>query len=108
MLGAAFGTFLGNRHEGPAMMAFEPAPESVLDEPGRAVRALEAEAAFAAERDRRIAAAIKKQERLLATCKRFGEGIDQDRREPAPALGRIVPHVDGGELRQAGGLVARS
>ena len=59
-------------------MAFEPATKSVLDEPGRAVRALEAEAAFAAERHRGIAAAIKKQERLLAACKRLGDRIDED------------------------------
>src|SRR5262245_40774014 len=107
ILGAAFGTLLGDGHERPAMMAFEPAPESVFDEPRRAVRALEAETAFAAERHRRVAAAIEKKEHLLAAPKRLGDGIDEDRREPAPALRRIAPHVDGGELRQAGRLVTR-
>src|SRR5262245_58543004 len=108
VLGAAFGTVLGDRHERPAMVALEPASESVLDEPGRAVRALEPEAAFAAERHRRIAAAIEKEKRLLAALKRLGDGIDEDGREPAPALVRIAPHVDRGKLRQTRSLVARS
>ena len=42
------------------------AAEAVLDQPGRAVRALEAVAAGAAERERRIAAPVEEEERLLA------------------------------------------
>ena len=107
MLGAAFGAGLGDRHEGPAMMAFEPAAESVLDQPGGAIRAFESEAAFAAERPRRITAAIEEEEILLAALKRLRDRIDENGREPAPALGRACPHVDGGDLRKAGAVRAR-
>ena len=48
------------------MVTLEAAAEPVLDQPRRAVRAFEAEAASPAERDRRIAAPIQEQERLLA------------------------------------------
>ena len=106
MLGPAIRACLGDRHESPAMVAFEPAAESVLDQPGRAVRAFEFEAAFPAERHRRIAAAIEEQQRLLAARKRLGDRIDENGREPAPALGRIRAHVDGGDGGKAGRLVA--
>ena len=88
------------------MMAFEPAAESVLDQPGRAVRAFELEAAFPAERHRRIAATVQEQQRLLAAPERLGDRIDENRREPAPALGRICAHVDRGDGGKTGGLVA--
>ena len=88
------------------MMAFEPAAEPVLDEPGRTVRTFELEAAFAAERDRRIAAAVQEQESLLSAPKRLGDRIDQDRREPFAALGWRGAHVDGSDGRQSVSLVA--
>ena len=50
MLSAAIRADLGDRREGAAMVAFEPPAKAVLDEPGRAVRAFEFEAAFPAER----------------------------------------------------------
>ena len=67
MLGAAMRALLRDGDELTAMMAFEPAPEPVLNEPGRAVRAFELEAAFAADGDRRIAAPVQEQESLLST-----------------------------------------
>ena len=68
MLGAAMRALLRDGNELAAMMAFEPAPEPVLNEPGRAIRAFEFEAAFAADGDRRIAAAVQEQESLLAAA----------------------------------------
>ena len=53
-----------------AMMADQRVAEAVLDQPGRAVRALEAMAAGAAEGQRRIAAPVEEQERLLARGQR--------------------------------------
>ena len=49
-----------------AMVADERGAEAVLDQPGRAVRALEPVAAGAAEGERRIAAPVEEQKRLLA------------------------------------------
>ena len=54
------------RHGEAAMMADQLLAEAVIDQPGVAVRAGEAKAAGAAQRQRRIAAAIEKQQRLLA------------------------------------------
>ena len=48
-----------------AMMADQRPAEAVVDQPGRAVRALEAVAAIAAQRQRRIAAPVQEQQRLL-------------------------------------------
>ena len=110
MLGARnSGRSRAMRHEGPAMVAFEPAAESVLDQPGRAVRAFESEAAFPAERHRRIAAAIEEEERLLAARQ-----ASRPPRRPAtgesqrPRSGGSLPHVDGRDRREACRLVARA
>ena len=54
-----------------AMVADERAAEAMLDQPGRAVGALEAMAAGAAERERRIAAPVEEQQRLLAARQRL-------------------------------------
>ena len=58
------------RHRKAAVMADEPPPEAVIDEPGVAIRAGKAIAAGAAERERRIAAPIEKQQRLLLAFER--------------------------------------
>src|SRR5262245_49161061 len=105
MLGAAFRAGLGDRNELAAMVAFESVAEPVFDQPSRAIRALEFEAAVATHRDRRIAAAIEKQKRLLAASQRFGYGIDQHPRQPLAALGRVGAHVYGGDGGKAGSLV---
>ena len=55
------GTKIGAPFDMAAMMAHEGAAEAVLDEPGRAIGTLEAMAAGAAERQRRIAAPVEKQ-----------------------------------------------
>ena len=63
---AAFGAGLGRRHDMPAMVAGEAVHQPVLDHPGGAVGALEAVAAVAAQGQRREAAAVEEQQRLLA------------------------------------------
>ena len=65
---AAFRAGLGPLFVMAAMMADELAAKAVLDQPARAVRALEAVAADAAERQRRIAAPVEEQQRLLAAA----------------------------------------
>src|SRR6478752_1678327 len=56
------------------MVADELPAEAVIDQPGVAVRAGEAEAAGAAERERRIAAAVEEEQRLLTA---FDCGLDR-------------------------------
>src|SRR6478672_4006029 len=55
--GVTVRTFRRRRHREAAMMADQPFAEAVIDQPGIAIRALQAEAAGTAERERRIAAA---------------------------------------------------
>src|SRR3546814_14189810 len=62
----AFGAEPRRRHDMAAMMAGEAVDEAVLDHPCGAVRALDAVAAGAAERQRREAAAIEEEKALLA------------------------------------------
>src|SRR3546814_8600196 len=69
----------------------------MLDHPCGAVRALDAVAAGAAQGQRREAAAVEEQQALLALAEPVGERVDQRRRQPAAAVGRVGPHVDRGE-----------
>ena len=62
---AAVRAGLGPRLEVAAVVAHQHAAEAVLDQPGRAVGALEAVAAGPAQRQRRIAAPVEEQQRLL-------------------------------------------
>jgi hypothetical protein len=80
----AGGAGLRHRLVVAAMVALQLASEPVLDQPARAVRALEPVAADPAQRQRRIAAPVEKQERLLLAFERLGHGLQQQRRqEPA-------------------------
>ena len=88
------------------MMAFEPPAKAMLDQPGGAIRAFEFETAASAHGDRRIAAAIEKQERLLATRQSLGDGLDQHRRQPFAALRVGCPHVYCHDVGKARRLVA--
>ena len=63
---AAFGAGLGRRHDMAAMVAGEAVHQPVLDHPRGAIGALEAVAAVAAQGQRREAAAVEEQQRLLA------------------------------------------
>ena len=67
----AFRALLGHRQREAAMVAVEPLAEAMLDQPRRALRAFDAVAAGAAQRQRRIAAAVQKQQRLLRLGQRL-------------------------------------
>src|SRR5690606_35042591 len=66
-----------------AMVAGEFAAEAMFDEPGRTLRTFDAVTAAAAECERRIAAAIEKEHRLLARRERLRDLGDENGREPA-------------------------
>ena len=66
VLGGALRTGFRPRLGVAAMMADELAAEAVLDEPGRAIRAVEAVTAGPAQGQRRVAAAVEEQQRLTA------------------------------------------
>ena len=84
---AAFGAGLGRRHDVAAMVAGQPVHQPVLDHPGGAVRALEAMAAMAAQGQRRKAAAVEEQERLLAAVE---IGFELRRQAQAQASARAA------------------
>ena len=88
------------------MVAFEPAAEAVLDQPGGAIRAFEFEAAIPADGDRRIAAAIEKEQRLLAARQSLGDRLDQTGDSHLPRSGGLDAHVDGSDVGKARRLVA--
>ena len=83
-----------------AMVAGEAVHQPVLDHPGGAVGALEAMAAVAAQGQRREAAAVEEQQRLLAALEIGLELGDQARRQPAPARRRVLGQVDGADFGQ--------
>src|SRR5947209_1798510 len=74
---AAFGTGFWWRHHMPAMVTGEPVHQPVLDHPSGAVGALETMAAVAAQGERSEAAAVQKEQRLLAAPEVRFEFIDQ-------------------------------
>ena len=81
-----------------AMVADERLAETVLDQPGGAVRALEAMAAGAAEGQRRVAAAVEEQQRLFAGGEARFDRRDQARRQPAAARRAFAAKVDRGKV----------
>ncbi len=48
--------------------------------------------------ERRVAAPVEKQQRLLALRERFAERVDEHRRQPAALLRRVLAQVDGRDL----------
>ena len=82
-----------------AMVADERGAEAVLDQPGRAIGALEAMAAGAAEGQRGIAAPVEEEERLLAARPRRLDAGDRLRRQPASARRAFALEVDGQRCR---------
>ena len=101
---AAFGAGLGRRHDMAAMVAGEAVHQPVLDHPGGAVRALEAMAAVAAQGQRREAAAVEEQQRLLAALEVGFELGDQRR---APASGRAAAGPGSGRCARDVGQASR-
>ncbi len=82
-----------------AVVALQLAHESMLDEPRRAVRALEAMPTITAQREGRIAAAVQEQHRLLARLQgRVQRGHKRRRQEPL-TLEFLAPHVDHAHIR---------
>src|SRR5690242_5690167 len=59
--------FRRRRHRKAAVVTDQPPLEAMIDQPGIAIRTLQPESASPAQRERRIAATIEKQKRLLAT-----------------------------------------
>ena len=82
-----------------AMMADQRAAKTMLDEPGVALGAAEAMAAMAAQRQRRIAAPIEKQQRLFAARDRLADRQRKPRRDPSAARRAFLAHVDRFERR---------
>src|SRR5579872_954289 len=90
-----------------AMVTGELAAKAMLDQPGRTIGTLEAMAAGAAERQRRITAPIEEEERLFAFRPRLLDGGDQARRQPASARRSLAAQVDRRQIRQAARAKAR-
>ncbi len=88
------------RHGEAAMVADELLPKAVIDQPGIAIRAGEAETAGAAQSERRIPAAIEKQQRLLAALERRLHFAGEERRDEAAARRRRRAQIDRFDRRQ--------
>ena len=89
-----------------AVVALQRAADAVFHQPGGAVGALHAMAAVAAQRQRRVAAAVEEQHRLFAAGHRVADGGDQGGRQEVAALGRCRTHVDRGDGGEDGAAVA--
>ena len=97
---AAFRADGRTRRRKAAMMTDELTPEPMVDQPGIAVRALQAKAAGAAQRQRRIAAPVEEQERLLLARQRLGHRFGQARRDEAATRRPFAGEVDRLDHRQ--------
>jgi hypothetical protein len=89
------------------VVADQAAPEAVVDQPGVAVRTGEAKTALPAQRQRRVAAAIEEQQRLLAAPDCGLHRLSQTRRDEAPArraFGAQIDRLDAGKMRPAEAL----
>src|SRR5688500_14399550 len=81
-------------------MAYEPLTEAVIHKPGIADGAGEAVAAGAAQGQRRIAAAIEKQQRLLAPLDGDPNLFGQTRRNEVAARRSLAPKINQFDLWQ--------
>ena len=73
--------------------------KAVLDEPRRALRTFKPMAAGTAERERRIAAAVEKEQRLLLLGHRLGHGGDERFGKPFAGLQPFGPEIDRRDVR---------
>ena len=73
----AFGTGIGHPRFKPAVVAGEPGGQAVFDQPCAATRAFEAVPAIAAQRQRRIAAAVQEHQALFADGDTLRDGGQQ-------------------------------
>ena len=85
LLGLAMRTDMRARHREAAMMADQPLAKAMIDQPGIADGAGKAMPAGAAQRQRRIAAAVEEQQRLLAPLDRDLDLLGKPRRDEAAA-----------------------
>ena len=99
----ALRALLGRRHRVAAMVADQPPLEAVIDQPGIAVRAGHAMTAGVAQGQRRKAAAIEEQQRLLLALQRDLHRLGQARRDEASARRRLAPQIDGFDRRADAG-----
>ena len=83
-----------------AMVAHQHAAEAVFHQPGRALRALILVATGPAQRQRRIAAPVEEEQRLLAAIERGKDFPGEPRRDPAALFRPLLAHVDGGDIGQ--------
>ena len=97
----AFRAFRRMRHGEAAMVADQLLAEAVIDQPGVAVRAGEAEAAGAAQRQRRVAAAVEEKQRLLAALDRGLHRAGERRRDEAAARRPLAAQIDRLDRRHA-------
>ena len=103
---AAFRARAGQRPRMAAMVAFQPAGEPVFDQPGGALRALQAQAAGAAQGERRISAAVEIKQGLFPRRQRFGHRGDDAVGKPAAARRPFLPQVEQFDLWHRGAGVA--
>ena len=96
----AFRALLGRRHRVAAVVADQPPPEAVIDQPGVAVRTGHAVAAGVAQGQRREAAAVEEQQRLLAALERKLDGLGEPRRDEAAARRPLALEIDRLDRRQ--------
>ena len=76
------------------MVTDEPAPEPVIHQPGIAILTGQPKAAGAAQRQRRIAATIEEQQRLLFFLERDLHRLGQPRRDEASARRALRAKID--------------
>src|ERR1700691_3800629 len=82
------------RHGEDAMVADELLAEAVIDQPGVAVRAGEAEAAGAAQCQRRVTAAVEEEQRLFAALDRGRDRARERRRDEAARRRALDAQID--------------
>ena len=104
---AAFRAMLGLGPAVAAVMTEQAAAQAVVDQPGAAVRAAQPMAAGPAQGERRKAAPIEEQERLLAGGKRLGQRRAQGRGEPGAARRPVLAQIEQADLRHRRAAVAR-
>ena len=80
------------------MVAHQDAAEAVLDQPGVAIGTLELVAAGVAQGERSVAPPVEKEQGLLAPIERCEDFSREARRDPAAALGRLLAHVERGDI----------
>src|SRR6478736_1025928 len=83
------------------MVADKAPAEAMIHQPGVAIRALQAEAAGTAERERRIAAAVEEEERLFAALHRIPYRFRKPRRDIAAAPRAFALEIDRFDMRHA-------